>query len=69
MDEEADRFGTEFRAPPAQMMVNNRDETRIKALMWPEALPNVTPDMALKHGMHHITAIGTDIKRTDTFFG
>jgi glyoxalase family protein len=25
--------------------------------------------MALKHGMHHITVIGSDIQRTHTFFG
>ncbi len=26
------------------------------------------PDMALSHGMHHITAIGSDIHRTDAFY-
>jgi glyoxalase family protein len=32
-------------------------------------VPTITPDMALSTGMHHITAIGADIKRTHAFFG
>ncbi|HKZ69420.1 MAG TPA: VOC family protein, partial [Anaerolineales bacterium] len=68
-DEATDSLGTEFRAPPAEMIVNNRDEARIKAETWPEPVPTITPDMALKHGMHHITAIGSDIQRTHAFFG
>jgi glyoxalase family protein len=68
-DEEADSIGTEFRAPPPQMLVNNRDEARIGAETWPEPVPSITPDMALSRGMHHITAIGADIERTHAFFG
>ena len=51
------------------MMVNNRDEARIAAETWPEPVAAITPDMALSHGMHHITAIGSDIGRTHAFFG
>jgi len=69
VDEEPDRIGTEFRAPPAEMIVSNRDEARIAATTWLEPVPTITPDMALKHGMHHITAIGSDINRTEAFFG
>ncbi len=69
MDEEAERIGTEFRAPPAEMMSRNRDEARIRAETWPEPVPTITPDMALSQGMHHITAIGSDIGRTHAFFG
>ncbi|MDX1523093.1 MAG: VOC family protein, partial [Anaerolineae bacterium] len=36
---------------------------------WPEPVPEITPDMALSRGMHHITAIGRDIERTHAFFG
>jgi glyoxalase family protein len=68
-DEDPDKIGTEFRAPPPEMIVNNRDETRITALTWPEPVPTITPEMALSRGMHHITAIGSDIKRTHAFFG
>ncbi len=69
IDEEPDRIGSEFRAPPAEMVVRNRDEARIAAETWPDPVPVVTPDMALQRGLHHITAIGTDIQRTHAFFG
>jgi glyoxalase family protein len=69
IDESPDSLGTEFRAPPPEMLVNNRDEARIRAEMWPEPVPEITPGMALSQGMHHITAIGSDIKRTQAFFG
>ncbi len=69
IDEAPDRLGTEQRDPPPQMVVNNRDEARIAAETWPEPVAAITPDMALSHGMHHITAIGSDIGRTHAFFG
>lgn len=69
MDEVADRIGTEYREPPREMVVRNRDEARIKAETWNEPVLEITPEMKLAHGMHHITAIGTDIARTHAFFG
>jgi glyoxalase family protein len=69
MDEAPDKIGTEYRQPPAEMIVNNRDEERITAETWPEPVPEISPDMALSQGMHHITAIGADIRRTQAFFG
>lgn len=60
--------GTEHRTPPAEMVVNNRDEATIAATTWPEPVPTITDSMALKHGMHHISAIGTNIQRTHDFF-
>jgi glyoxalase family protein len=69
IDEAPDAIGAEFREPPAEMMINNRDEARIVAETWPEAVPEITGDMALSQGMHHITAIGSSIERTQAFFG
>ena len=69
IDEPADQLGQAFRAPPAQMLVNNRDEDRIRAETWPEPVPAITAGMALSRGLHHITAIGTDIERTHAFLG
>lgn len=69
VDEPLATLGSAHRYPPAEMMVNNRDEARIAAANWPEPVPAITPDMALRHGMHHITAIGTDIERTHAFLG
>lgn len=68
-DEAPNQIGTEFRAPPPEMIVANRDEARIKALTWPEPVPAMTPGMALRYGMHHITAISSDIARTHAFLG
>jgi len=69
VDEAPDEIGTEYRAVPPEMIVNNRDEARIQATTWPEPVPEITADIALLHGMHHITAIGSDIQRTHAFFG
>jgi glyoxalase family protein len=69
IDEAPDAIGTAFREPPAEMLINNRDEARIAAETWPEPVPEITRDMALSQGMHHITAIGSDISRTHAFFG
>jgi glyoxalase family protein len=69
MDEAADKIGMEYREPPKAMVIANRDEARIQAETWPEPVAHITPDMALSHGMHHITAIGADIHRTQDFFG
>jgi glyoxalase family protein len=68
VDEAPEQIGAAFRDPPPQMVANNRDEARIAAETWPEPVPLITGDMALMHGMHHITAIGTDIARTHAFF-
>lgn len=68
IDEAPDQLGLEFRAPPDSMRIANRDEMRIKAEMWSEPVPSITPRMALKQGMHHITAISSDIRRTHAFY-
>ncbi len=69
VDEAPESLGTEHRMPPAEMQIRNRDEAAIAAETWPEPVPVITPDMALAHGMHHITAIGSDIQSTHAFFG
>src|SRR5712692_10203647 len=69
IDEAPDHIGSEFREPPAPMLINNRDEARIQAETWPDPVPAITSEMALSQGMHHITAIGSDIQRTQAFFG
>ena len=69
IDEAPDALGTEYREPPAQMLINNRDEARIQAETWHEAVPEITSAMALSQGLHHITAIGSNIERTHAFFG
>lgn len=68
-DEPAETLGSEHRPPPPEMIISNRDEERIAAETWPQPVPQITPEMALVQGMHHITAIGSDIQRTHAFFG
>lgn len=68
VDEPAETIGTQYCEPPAQMLVNNRDEERIKAETWADAVERIEADMALVNGMHHITAISSDIQRTHAFF-
>ena len=68
MDEASDQLGNEYREPPREMVIRNRDEARIASETWPEPVPDITPDMALMRGMHHITAISSDIQRTHAFW-
>ncbi|MCL6512751.1 MAG: VOC family protein [Anaerolineae bacterium] len=69
VDEAPDEIGTHHVDPPQEMIAANRDEAAIARLTWPEPVPEITPDMALSRGMHHITAISSDIRRTHEFFG
>ena len=67
LDEAPDALGREYREPPPEMVTTNRDKARIQADTHPEPVPNITPDMALENGLHHITAISSDIGRTGEF--
>ncbi|MCB9451606.1 MAG: VOC family protein [Anaerolineaceae bacterium] len=69
VDEAAESIGNEYREPPAEMVVRNRDEARIQGTTWPEPVTEISADMMLSHGMHHITAIGSDIQRIHAFYG
>ena len=66
-DEPEDALGTSYIAPPEEFTRGHRDEAAIAAQTWPEPVPEVGPDMALG-GLHHITAIGSDIARTTAFW-
>jgi glyoxalase family protein len=69
VDEDADKLGMAQRDPPPEMTIANRDRDRIATTTHPEPVPHIMPDMALEHGMHHITANGTNIHRLQTFYG
>ncbi len=68
VDEAPESLGTELRLPPPEKVVRNRDEAAIHADTWPEPVYEIDPQMALSHGMHHITAIASDIQRTHAFY-
>lgn len=42
-------------------------KSQVKA--WPDPVPEITRDMALTQGMHHITTISSDLERTHAFYG
>jgi glyoxalase family protein len=69
VDEAPGEIGSAFRQPPIDFTVGQRDEVRISAQTWPEPVAGIPEEIRLSHGMHHITAIGTDIQRTHAFFG
>jgi glyoxalase family protein len=68
VDEAPDVIGTTLQEPPSEMLIANRDSDRIVNETWQEPVPTITPDMALMNGMHHITAISSNIARTHEFF-
>jgi len=68
VDEEADSLGASLVMPPQEMLLYNRDKAAIEAITWQEPVERITEDMELTGGMHHITAIGVDIHRTDAFY-
>lgn len=68
VDEAPEALGTTWCAPPAPLIINNRDQERIAATTWPEPVPRITPGMALRLGLHHITAISSNLERTHAFF-
>ena len=68
VDESIEQLGSTFIASPVPMTIGQRDEAALANSTWPEPVPLITPDMALQHGMHHITAICADIQRTHAFY-
>ena len=67
IDEAPDALGTVYRQPPPEMVVRNRNEAAIRAMTWPEPVPVITAAMALDLGMHHISAISSNIEKTHEF--
>jgi len=67
IDEPAEALGRELLLPPERIVRGHRDEAAIAALTWPEPVPAITPDMALR-GMHHISGITDDLARAGEFY-
>jgi glyoxalase family protein len=68
-DEDPGSIGSAHCPPLAEMVVANRDEARIASETWPEPVSEITPEMALGQGIHHITAISSNVERTHAFLG
>lgn len=67
IDEPADALGRALLLPPQRIVRGHRDEAAIAALTWPDAVAEITPDMAL-HGIHHVSAITDDLVRAGEFY-
>lgn len=68
VDEPAGLLGHTAIVPAADRVIRQRDEARIQAETWAEAVPGITTGMALRSGMHHISAISSDLDRTAGFY-
>lgn len=62
LDERLEELGTHLITPPARV------DSRAKSETWPEPVSEITFEMALRFGMHHISAFGTDLERTHEFY-
>lgn len=67
VDEPAESLGETYQPVPEALQRANRDEAAIEAITWPEPVPVITDDMALRFGMHHISAFSSDVQRTHSF--
>ena len=68
VDEPDGVLGQVFRPPLDELVRKNRDAEQIRAETWPKPVPEITPEMSLREGMHHISAISSNIQRTDAFY-
>ncbi len=54
-------------APPPDLVRGARNEAAIAALSWPVPVDRIDADMMLVGGMHHITAMASNLEQTDQF--
>ena len=67
VDEPFEAWGTELRPPPLETTIGHRDEAAIAARTWPEPVAEIGAEMRVP-GLHHITAMASDIERTTNFY-
>ena len=67
VDEGPEALGARLIAPPEGLTKEGRNEEEIACLTWPEPVGTVSPSMKLK-GLHHITALSSDIGLTTKFY-
>ncbi len=68
INETLETLGTVYQPVPAEMARGADAYLALENETWPEPVPAITPDMALLNGMHHITAISSNLERTHEFF-
>jgi len=60
-------LGSGFRPQPKENLIGGRDELLTASETWPQPMPTITDDFALR-GFHHITSISSNAERTEKFF-
>lgn len=55
------------RTPDAVLLPAGRDEAAIAATTWPEPVDGIDAEMSLLGGMHHLTAMSSNLELTDEF--
>ncbi len=66
-DEPDEALGEAVLLPTPDLTKEGRDDPAIAAQTWPELVPRVSDDMRLT-GLHHISAISSNIERTAAFY-
>lgn len=67
IDEAADSLGTTEVMPDQERLPAGRNEEEIQALVHPEPVPVVTPEMTME-GIHHISGITGDLDEAHAFY-
>ncbi|TAK66872.1 MAG: glyoxalase, partial [Bacteroidetes bacterium] len=67
VDEQLEQLGATEIPPPAGLTTAGRNEDEIRATTWIKPVDSLTQDMKLT-GLHHITAIASDINATTDFY-
>lgn len=67
IDEPADQLGKLVMQPNPAQLPSGRDEAAIRAMIHPEPVPEITPEIKLQ-GIHHITGITDQMDESDRFY-
>lgn len=67
VDEPPGHLGEREILPAREQTIEGRDEEAVERMNWPEPVPEITSEMRIS-GLHHITAIASDIGATGAFY-
>jgi len=67
IDEPAEALGQELKIPDSKRLPGERDESWIAAQIYPQPVPEITPDMEIS-GIHHVTGHTDDLDQSHEFY-
>lgn len=68
VDESFETLGEKVIIPVSERTKELRDSKSIESEIWSEPIHEISIDMSLHNGLHHVSAIGTDLYKTDAFY-